>query len=144
MIPPPVDPILLREHAYQETGDLGLVLNKNKFTGRGGYKPILNYGLGYFNYDMSLKDEVYSKSYCSMLKGHIQQHFLIYFILFLISSTFWIAFFFFEFHFLRRITKGSFKNINKKNKLRLDDDEESRIHYDDKQDQDYDYHHFKI
>ncbi|SCU95309.1 LAMI_0F01948g1_1 [Lachancea mirantina] len=74
MIPDPTDPALLREHAFYDTGDLGTVLNIDTFTEKGGFKPILKYGLGYFNYGFGLQDEIYDRSILYMVKSHLHDH----------------------------------------------------------------------
>lgn len=89
MIPPPTDAALLHEHAYQDTGDLSYVLHLDTFTGDGGYKPILQYGLGYFNYHLAHDDEIYEKSWTEMFRFHIREHFLIYAFIFLILGLVW-------------------------------------------------------
>ncbi|CAR23868.1 hypothetical protein ACU8KH_03545 [Lachancea thermotolerans] len=78
MIPEPVDPGLLREHAFYDSGDLGVVLSKDTYTEFGGFKSIFKYGLGYFNYASGLDREVHERSLAYMLKFHILQHFGLY------------------------------------------------------------------
>ncbi|EJS44496.1 YCR043C [Saccharomyces arboricola H-6] len=90
MIPPPLDASLLREHAYQGTNDLSTVLSPNTFTDEGGYKPVLKYGLGYFNYGLVLDDEVYDYSVCDIIRGHVYDYFWCYFYCFIILCTIWI------------------------------------------------------
>lgn len=89
MIPLPVDPVLLHEHAYQDTGDLSYALNLDTFTDEGGYKPVLKYGLGFFNYQLALKDEIYESSWLDQARFHLYEHFTIYFLLFLIAFLIW-------------------------------------------------------
>ncbi|SCU95757.1 LAFA_0G02124g1_1 [Lachancea sp. 'fantastica'] len=74
MIPEPVDPALLREHAYQDIGDLSIVLAKETYTDFGGFKSIFQYGLGYFNYDFGLDREVHERSMSCILKAHVSEH----------------------------------------------------------------------
>lgn len=90
MIPPPVDPVLLHEHAYQDTGDLNYVLHLETFTNDGGYKPVLKYGLGFFNYDLALKDEIYDMSWLDILRFHIYEHFIAYFSIFIVLFLIWV------------------------------------------------------
>lgn len=78
MIPEPLDPALLREHAFQDTGDLKIVLDPATFTEEGGFKPILKYGLGYFNYGLGLSKEVHQRSFFYMARSHMITHFNIY------------------------------------------------------------------
>ncbi|EGA75781.1 YCR043C-like protein [Saccharomyces cerevisiae AWRI796] len=82
MIPAPLDASLLREHAFQGTNDLSTVLSPSTFTDEGGYKPVLKYGLGYFNYGLVIDDEVYDYSVCDIIRGHVYDHFLVLFLLF--------------------------------------------------------------
>ncbi|CDH13337.1 uncharacterized protein ZBAI_05123 [Zygosaccharomyces bailii ISA1307] len=89
MIPLPTDAALLHEHAYQDTGDLSYVLNLDTFTDEGGYKPILQYGLGFFNYYLALDDEVYEKSRLEMARFHIREHLLIYSFVFIVMALVW-------------------------------------------------------
>ncbi|QLG70152.1 hypothetical protein HG535_0A00910 [Zygotorulaspora mrakii] len=89
MIPPPVDPALLHEHAYQGTGDLSYALNIETFTDEGGYKPLLKYGLGFFNYYLALDDEVYGRSWLEIFRFHLYEHFAIYFLIFLVAFLAW-------------------------------------------------------
>lgn len=89
MIPPPVDAVLLHEHAYQDTGDLSYVLSLDTFTDDGGYKRILEHGLGFFNYDLALKDEIYDRSWVDMFRFHLYQHFVLYLIIFLMIFLIW-------------------------------------------------------
>lgn len=78
MIPEPIDPALLREHAYHDTGNLELVLSKDTYTEFGGFKSILKYGLGYFNYAPGLEREVHEKSNLYVIKIHILEHYGLY------------------------------------------------------------------
>lgn len=89
MIPPPIDAVLLHEHAYQDTGDLSYVLNLDTFTDEGGYKPILKYGLGFFNYDLALRSEIYGRSWVEMFRFHLYEQFAFYFFLFLALFLLW-------------------------------------------------------
>ncbi|CCE91517.1 uncharacterized protein TDEL_0C06280 [Torulaspora delbrueckii] len=89
MIPPPIDAVLLHEHAYQDTGDLSYVLNLETFTDDGGYKPILKYGLGFFNYDLALTSEVYDRSWIEMFRFHLYENFAFYFLIFLALFLLW-------------------------------------------------------
>lgn len=49
-IPPPLDPVLLREHAYQDTKILRLVLPKEDQNS--GFVPVYLKGLGSFDYNL--------------------------------------------------------------------------------------------
>lgn len=89
MIPLPTDAALLHEHAYQDTGDLSYVLNLDTFTDEGGYKPILQYGLGFFNYYLALDDEVYEKCRLEIARFHIREHLLIYSFVFIMMALVW-------------------------------------------------------
>ncbi|SCU99154.1 LAME_0G02036g1_1 [Lachancea meyersii CBS 8951] len=78
MIPEPIDPALLREHAFQDSGDLGIVLAKETYTELGGFKSIFEYGLGYFNYGFGLTREVHERSMACILKSHVLDHYGLY------------------------------------------------------------------
>ncbi|SCV03079.1 LANO_0G02014g1_1 [Lachancea nothofagi CBS 11611] len=75
MIPEPIDPALLREHAFQDIGDLNIVLSKETYTEFGGFKSIFKYGLGYFNYTFGLSREVHERNIPSMLRSHVLEHY---------------------------------------------------------------------
>lgn len=49
-VPPPLDPVLLREHAYYDTKLLNLVLKPDR---NPGFLPLHIRGLGSFNYEMN-------------------------------------------------------------------------------------------
>ncbi|GAV48527.1 hypothetical protein ZYGR_0K00320 [Zygosaccharomyces rouxii] len=89
MIPLPTDAALLHEHAYQDTGDLSYVLHLDTFTDDGGYKPILKYGLGFFNYHLAHDDEIYEQSWLDMFHFHIREHFLMYAFILLVLGLIW-------------------------------------------------------
>lgn len=78
MIPSPLDDInLLREHFYQDNvlDNLHFVLNALKFTDIGGFKPARDFGLGFYNYDIRLKDNIYNPELLSQLGYSIFSHF---------------------------------------------------------------------
>ncbi|CEP64342.1 uncharacterized protein LALA0_S11e01926g [Lachancea lanzarotensis] len=78
MIPEPIDPALLREHAFQDIGDLDIVLAKETYTDFGGFKSIFQYGLGYFNYGFGLDREVHERSLSCVLKSYIVGHYVVF------------------------------------------------------------------
>ncbi|SCU96660.1 LADA_0H02080g1_1 [Lachancea dasiensis] len=78
MIPQPVDPALLREHAFQDIGDLNVVLAKETYTEFGGFKSIFRYGLGYFNYGFGLERQVHERSILSILRSHVLENYVVY------------------------------------------------------------------
>lgn len=90
MIPAPIDPALLREHAFAETGNLAIVLSKEKFSDEGGYKSVTKYGLGYFNYMVAAKKCVRGISYKEILRGHFYHYFNWYFITLSILFGIWV------------------------------------------------------
>lgn len=90
MIPPPVDPALLREHAYADTGNLEIVLNPKTFTDFGGFKSIEKYGLGYFNYMFALDKRVTEVSIKDILRCHIYKHFNFYFVILVMLTLMWL------------------------------------------------------
>ncbi|CCE62125.1 hypothetical protein TPHA_0B04560 [Tetrapisispora phaffii CBS 4417] len=81
MVPPPYDPILLREHAYYDTGDLTVVLDPDTFY-QNGLKSSARYGLGFLNYNFGLRDEIYEKSFWMLVRIHVYTHFTFYLTLF--------------------------------------------------------------
>lgn len=128
MIPPPIDAVLLHEHAYQDTGELSYVLHLDTFTGDGGYKPILKYGLGFFNYDLALKSEVYGSSWIERFRYHLYEYFSIYFLVFLALFLVWAL------TVVAQVNSAS-KVVFGKNKLSLKKLEK---------DNDLEYHHIKV
>lgn len=87
MIPSPLEDInLLLEHLYQENilANLHFVLNPAKFTSFGGFKPIREYGLGYFNYEIRLKDNIYTPTVFSQMGYSIFTYFELFFILYIV------------------------------------------------------------
>lgn len=114
MIPPPVDAVLLHEHAYQDTGDLSYVLSLETFTDNGGYKPILTYGLGFFNYDLALKNEIYDKSWIEMLRFHVYEHFVVYLIIFLFIFLVWCFVVIVQLNYAGHVIFGEDKKLYKK------------------------------
>ncbi|CCK69187.1 uncharacterized protein KNAG_0C00740 [Huiozyma naganishii CBS 8797] len=92
MIPYMPDQALLREHIYRETGDLDVVLDKETFDSHGGFKATRQFGLGYFNYQPCLHDEVYEKSLFDMWRCNVYDHFVSYFIILLVVVVWWVAF----------------------------------------------------
>lgn len=91
MIPLPIDPGLLREHAFADIGNLQIVLHPDTYTDIGGHKSTLQYGLGYFNYILQLDQQVSQKEWIIIFRGHIYQYFNIYIIIFIIISGIWIT-----------------------------------------------------
>ncbi|CCH58330.1 hypothetical protein TBLA_0A05370 [Henningerozyma blattae CBS 6284] len=96
MYGPPGDPYLIHEHAYYESGDLDDVLDPRTFNHEGGFHRPSEYGIGYKNYDFTLDEEVYSKSYMSIFTGHVYDHFDLYFIGFVIMVSIWLYIYFKE------------------------------------------------
>ncbi|CCC68959.1 hypothetical protein NCAS_0B08750 [Naumovozyma castellii] len=134
MIPPPTDPALLRENAFQETGDLNIVLNKDTFRGAGGYKPILTYGLGFFNYGMTLDDDVYSRTWADAIRCHVTQHCVAYTVIFIVLAICWIMLVFMGLKSTEGVGKRKFRN---------DEEGQHSFHqYED--DESKEYHHVKV
>lgn len=90
MIPFGADPALLREHLYQDKGNIRDVLNPDTFYDRGTYKSILDYGVGYFNYYRAIDDNIYKKDWIAILRGHICDHLSAYLVLFVLAFLFWV------------------------------------------------------
>ncbi|EDO19105.1 hypothetical protein Kpol_2000p73 [Vanderwaltozyma polyspora DSM 70294] len=140
MVPPPVDPVLLREHSFQDTGNLVTVLNPDTFY-HTGFKSTRNYGLGYMNYNLGLKDDVYEKSWLHIFRSHIYDKFTLYLILLLLSVIIWFIIFLTDVEsisdlFQLRHSKGSFRRYRKM-KGKVDED----VIEDDN---DIEYHHVKV
>lgn len=90
MIPLPVDPVLLREHAFADTGNIAIVLNPESVGDAGGFKSIGKYGLGYFNYVLGHDKCVNEFSLKDMVRGHIFKYFNFYFIIIIAILGLWI------------------------------------------------------
>lgn len=90
-LPPATESALLREHAYESGAGLEVVLDARKSVGHGGFKPISDYGLGYFNYYLREKDMVRNRSLIDMLRGNIYDYFPLYFIVFAVVALVWCA-----------------------------------------------------
>ncbi|CAR29003.1 hypothetical protein ZYGR_0W00310 [Zygosaccharomyces rouxii] len=117
MIPPPTDAALIHEHAYQDTGDLSYVLHLDTFTDAGGYKPILKYGLGFFNYHLAHDDEIYEKSWLEMLHFHIRERFLFYAFIFLILGLVWSIILMIQVNHAGQFAFGKKKTLKKQEDL---------------------------
>lgn len=130
MIPPPIDPALLREHAYHDTGILNIVLNPDTYTDEGGYKPVLGYGLGYYNYAFGIGREVDEKSSLEMARFHIYKYFNWYLLLLVLLGLWWYA------SVASRYGPGGFgvPALWKGKKLKKREDEDG----------DVEYHHVKV
>lgn len=125
MVPGSVDVALLREHSFQETKDINVVLDSRTFTDKGGFKPISKYGLGYFNYDLSSDSGVYSRSISDVIRGHVYEYFMFYFVFMIFLSILWVAFFWVEFNSTNKL----FKNYVKKEKHNNIDDDDVEYHH---------------
>ena len=90
MIPFGADPAILREHLYQDRGNIRDVLNPDTFYDRGNYKSIFDYGIGYFNYYRAIDDNVYKKDWIAILRGHICDHLSVYLTIFAVAFLFWV------------------------------------------------------
>lgn len=89
MIPFPSDPILLREHAYEETKNLELVLYSVDTVCKFAHKPIRDYGLGYFTYEFGPENKLNGMSKSRIIHVHIRQHLNIYFFIWLLLLIVW-------------------------------------------------------
>lgn len=93
MIPSPAeDIVLLREHLYLENiyKNLLYVLNPSKFSELGGFKSTVDYGLGYFNYDIKLGFSVYNSSLVTRLCYKVYDMFDVFFVLYVILLAYCI------------------------------------------------------
>ncbi|CCF57713.1 hypothetical protein KAFR_0D00660 [Kazachstania africana CBS 2517] len=132
MIPALVDPALLHEHAFYDSGDIDLVLNPQTFTDRNGYKSISEFGLGFFNYDMELRHEIYDYTNGNLFRSHIYDYFTIYFILFIILCVGWLLACLLELNSMRKfLTKSWHGRRNSKYVSSHSND-------------DVEYHHIKV
>lgn len=93
MIPYPVDSVLLREHLFQESGNLKVVLDPLTFDRIGGHKSLRTFGLGYINYHLQTDKEIYSCASPNLLRTHIYEHFTASFICYLTVLLIWLLFF---------------------------------------------------
>lgn len=93
MIPSPAeDIVLLREHLYLENiyKNLLYVLNPSKFSELGGFKSTIDYGLGYFNYDIKLGSNIYTSSLVTRICYKVYDMFEIFFVLYMILLSYCI------------------------------------------------------
>lgn len=139
MVPPPLDPILIREHGYLDTQDLDTVLDQRTFF-HNGFKSAKKYGLGYLNYNLALDKEIYDKSWSYMLRSHLYEHFTIYFMIYIGLLFLWIALFFGDldaihaiFYTSKRRSLWKYKKVKHEGKEGIIDDDE-----------DIEYHHVKV
>ena len=93
MIPYQVDSALIRDHIYQDTGDLSVVLNPETFYRPGTFKRVMDYGLGYFNYQFQVDEELYAPSVTDICRATLYDHFVEYLVLVLIVMSLWSCYF---------------------------------------------------
>ncbi|KAL6942737.1 hypothetical protein ACO0RG_001698 [Hanseniaspora osmophila] len=82
------DVALLREHAYYENYDLNIVLDHRTYTAEGGYKPIRDYGLGYFNYPLALSKQILGKNILYGFSMFVYNYFTLFLMLYLVLLIF--------------------------------------------------------
>ncbi|AGO10837.1 AaceriAFR676Cp [[Ashbya] aceris (nom. inval.)] len=92
MIPLTIDAALVREHAYENSKLLKLVLNPEVRVPTGGYKSIKEYGLGYFNYMLGLQYQVTQVSVRDQIRDHVYRHFNMYFSVWLVAFVVWVLY----------------------------------------------------
>ena len=122
MIQYPIDASLLRDHLYQDTKDINIVLDPNKFYHDGDFKSEKLYGLGYFNYQFQINEEIYKPNFSDKLRGEIYDNFTKYLIILSISIILWICYFILNWQlvvvslsklpFLNRYIKNPHKDID--------------------------------
>lgn len=100
MIPYPVDSVLVREHMFQDTGNMEVVLDSFTFDRFGGHKPLRDFGLGYLNYQLRADNEVYSRSLSDLLRTDMYDHFTKYFVCYLITLSAWLLFFTLDYQYI--------------------------------------------
>ncbi|KAL6947353.1 hypothetical protein ACO0QE_002236 [Hanseniaspora vineae] len=85
------DVALLREHAYYDNYDLSIVLDHRTYTAEGGYKPIRDYGLGYFNYPLALSKQILHKNILYGISMFVYNYFtlflMVYVVLIILATT---------------------------------------------------------
>ncbi|AET37337.1 uncharacterized protein Ecym_1079 [Eremothecium cymbalariae DBVPG len=94
MIPPPVDSALLREHSYEDKRLLDIVLNSQKYSSTSGYKPIKDYGLGYFNYIFAMEKGIGQVRNKDIFRDHLYRYFNFYFSVWLVIFMVWFLYVF--------------------------------------------------
>ncbi|CAL9731621.1 hypothetical protein MOUN0_M01618 [Monosporozyma unispora] len=93
MIAYPIDPALIRDHIFHDTGDLNIVLNPDTFYRPGAFKRVKDYGLGYFNYQFQIQEEIYTPSVTDTWRSEIYDNFVKYLVIVLIVMSLWSCYF---------------------------------------------------
>ncbi|AAS54048.2 AFR676Cp [Eremothecium gossypii ATCC 10895] len=91
-IPVTIDAALVREHAYENSKLLKLVLNPEVRVPKGGYKSIKEYGLGYFNYVLGMQYQVTDVSVREQIRDHFYRHFNMYFSVWMVAFVVWVLY----------------------------------------------------
>lgn len=122
MIQYPIDASLIRDHLYHDTKDINIVLSPNKFYHDSEFKSEKLYGLGYFNYQFQINEEIYKPDFSDKLRGKIYDNFPKYLIIFSIFVFLWIYYFIFNWQLiiyslsklplLNRYIKKSYRDID--------------------------------
>lgn len=103
MIAYPIDSSLIRDHIYHDTNDLDVVLNPETFFRDGAFKRMKDYGLGYFNYQFQIDQEIYTVNSLDHWRAQLYDHFIRYLVCVLVVAILWGSYFILDWQWVLHI-----------------------------------------
>lgn len=144
MIQYPIDSALIRDHLYHDTNDITFVLNPNKFYHNGEFKSEKLYGLGYFNYQFQINEEIYKPNLADKLRGDIYDNFVKCLVILFIAMFIWACYFILNWQFvIGSLSKLPLLNRFIKRPYKYNDNYTYNVSHNDYRSDELEYHYIK-